>query len=142
MTIKLASMCAAAALFAAHLAQAADLTVTIENVRSPEGNVMLALYGSKANFLSRQDQGLMIAADKRTNNDSVTLVFKNLPKGRYALSSFHDLNGNGQLDTNLYGIPSEPYGFSGQASKHFGPPSFDDAAFDVNDSMSVKVRLQ
>jgi uncharacterized protein (DUF2141 family) len=35
------------------------------------------------------------------------------------------------LDTGAVGIPKEPFGFSRDAPAVMGPPSFDDAAFDV-----------
>ena len=33
------------------------------------------------------------------------------------------------MDTGLFGIPSEGYGFSNQAGGAFGPPGFDSASF-------------
>ena len=38
------------------------------------------------------------------------------------------LNGNGQLDSNLMGLPTEPYGFANNARGSFGPPSFQAAS--------------
>jgi uncharacterized protein (DUF2141 family) len=53
-----------------------------------------------------------------------------VPAGRYAISLFHDENGNGRLDKALM-IPSEGYGFSRDAPVVMGPPSFAEAAFVV-----------
>jgi uncharacterized protein (DUF2141 family) len=36
------------------------------------------------------------------------------------------------LDTGLFGIPKEPYGFSNNARNPFGPPQFDDVKFMVS----------
>ena len=47
---------------------------------------------------------------------------EDLAPGRYALSAFHNENDNGELDTNLLGVPSEGYGFGNDASAAFGPP--------------------
>jgi uncharacterized protein (DUF2141 family) len=38
-----------------------------------------------------------------------------LLEGEYAISLYHDVNGNNKLDTGLYGIPVEGYGFSNHA---------------------------
>ena len=62
---------------------------------------------------------------------SVVLVFENVEPGRYALSAYHDRNGNGKLDVGAFGIPNEPFGFSRNARGKMGPPAFDDAAFEV-----------
>lgn len=52
-----------------------------------------------------------------------------LPDGEYAATAFQDRNGNNELDANLVGMPTEPYGFSNNARGMFGPPSFADSAF-------------
>ena len=59
-------------------------------------------------------------------------TFRGVPSGRYAISAFHDANEDGELDTNLFGIPSEGYCASRGARGTFGPPSFADAAFDFD----------
>ena len=41
---------------------------------------------------------------------------------------FHDADGDGELGTNILGIPNEGYGFSNGARGLIGPPSFDAAA--------------
>ncbi len=52
-----------------------------------------------------------------------------LPWGRYAASAYHDEDDDGSLNTNLFGAPSEPFGFSNGARARFGRPDFADAAF-------------
>jgi len=56
-------------------------------------------------------------------------VFKDVAKGSYGISAFHDENNNGKLDTNLIGLPSEDYCASRDARSSFGPPRFADAKF-------------
>ena len=51
--------------------------------------------------------------------------------GRYAIALLHDENGNGKIDKALM-IPREGFGFSRDAPLRMGPPSFKDAAFDVD----------
>jgi uncharacterized protein (DUF2141 family) len=45
---------------------------------------------------------------------------------------FHDENKDGELDTNILGIPSEDYGFSNNVSSWFGPPSWEKSKFPFN----------
>ena len=48
-----------------------------------------------------------------------------------AVAAFHDADGNGELGTNILGIPTEGYGFSNGARGFMGPPSFEDAAVTI-----------
>jgi uncharacterized protein (DUF2141 family) len=49
------------------------------------------------------------------------------------VSAVHDKDGNGKLTTNLLGIPTEPYGFTGQGSGWLGLPSFKKVSFNLPD---------
>lgn len=40
------------------------------------------------------------------------ITFVNLAPGRYALIAFHDINGNNDLDHNIFRLPAEPLGYS------------------------------
>ena len=123
-------------------AHAADVRVTISPVRSDAGEVLLAVYDSPEQFLKQTRFAAKTPALSRTGSDSVTITLSNVPAGRYALSVFHDRNGNGQLDRNLMGIPQEPLGFSNGATVRMGPPKFADAAFEVGEqNLQLEVKL-
>lgn len=111
-------------------AYAGDLTVVVENIKSDQGNVRAALFTNAKDFPKTLSSGQFIAA----KTGSVSFTFKDLPAGQYAVSTFHDLNGNDKLDTNFVGKPVEPYGFSRDARGTFGPPSFEDAVIEVGES--------
>lgn len=74
----------------------------------------------------------------------VRFAFDGLLPGEYAIRCFLDENGNGELDTNLFGFPKERYGFSNNWRPVIGPPSFRDLAFrvasDVTD-LTIEVRF-
>lgn len=110
-------------------ARAADVRVKIGPVTSDAGEVLIALYDKEAAFLKEAFQATKAPAASRAGGQSLTLVLKNVPPGRYALSAVHDKNGNGQLDRNLMGLPKEALGFSNGAKVRMGPPKFDEAAF-------------
>lgn len=73
--------------------------------------------------------------------NKVTTVIT-LPKGEYAIKAFHDVNSNGKLDTNPFGIPKEPYGFSNNVRGSFGPPSFDSQLFALLENRSMSINLR
>ena len=60
-------------------------------------------------------------------------TFSDLDHGEYAISAYHDKNSNGRLDTGFMGKPAEPYGFSNNARRSFGPAKYQDAKFDVRE---------
>ena len=76
------------------------------------------------------------AASPRTG-----LVLRDVPPGRYGVSVMHDRNANGKLDSNIVGIPTEPYGASRDARGRMGPPAFEDAAVDVQGDTALTIRL-
>ena len=119
-----------ALLVLAGMAKAADIHVSIANVRNAHGDVLVALC-RKSDFLKPHCpwQGSVPAA-----LGTVQVTLKGIPPGTYALQSFHDENDNGVLDRNFFGMPREGLGFSRDAVMHFGPPSFDAAAFLVGRS--------
>ena len=112
------------------LAHAADLTITVKGVRSADGAVFLAVYDSDKSFMHAPQ-----AKTTRRLNASkgdLKIVIHDLQPGKYAITSYHDENGNGKLDTNALGIPEEGYGFSNDARGGFGPPNFSEAVFDFD----------
>ena len=116
---------------------AAELAIEVHGVRSSDGRVYLAVHGlaTKDTFPSGEAvvEGLRAPARAGT----MRFVAQDLAPGRYALSAFHDENDNGELDTNLLGIPSEGYGFGNDASAAFGPPRFEAAAVEVEAASAV-----
>jgi uncharacterized protein (DUF2141 family) len=66
-----------------------------------------------------------------------------VPSDRDAIQAYHDENGNRKLDTGLFGIPKEPYGFSNNARNLLGLPKFEDAAFMLSgDALTVTITVQ
>lgn len=128
---------AAAALLTAH---AADLSVTVKGPRSAQGLVLVALYDGAETFLKpgKHAAARMAPADA----GGVTVVFRDLPAGRYALTTFHDENANGKLDFNLTGSPVEAVGFSNDAFGTAAAPGFDKAAIDLKADAAITIQLR
>ena len=121
---------AALALLAPAFASAADLTVRIEGVRSADGDIRVALH-RRADGVDFPDSAGIVKAAMRSAGKAGDLVFAGLAPGDYAVAAFHDEDRDGDLNTNLLGMPTEGYGFSNEARGIFGPPGFDAAAFTI-----------
>lgn len=107
-----------------------QLTFKITGMEVAQGQILISIFNSENSFMK---EALKSTVKKVSSTDQpVTIVFDNLPPGTYAMSTFHDENNNGELDSNFMGIPKEPYGFSNNARGSFGPPSFEDCKFEVN----------
>lgn len=63
-------------------------------------------------------------------------------RGNLAVAVFQDRDGNGRLTKNVVGIPSEPYGFSRNARRIFGPPGFEEAAVEVDDQTRLEIHVR
>ncbi len=87
--------------------------------------VQIAIYGSEADFRKTRLHGIQ----KPATRGKMTIVVNDLPEGEYAVLVYQDLDGNGKLDTNLIGIPKEPWGGSVQGKSVIGGPGWNDAKF-------------
>jgi uncharacterized protein (DUF2141 family) len=132
-----------AACLGATPAVAADLTVVVQNIQSNAGQVMLGLFGNGADFPKTPTQGVQAPAVGRDASGRLTFLLRNLAPGSYALSAYHDLDANGRLNSNLLGVPSEPYGFSNNARGTLSPPSFQAATFTLPEQgLTLELRVQ
>ena len=113
--------------FAAPLASASDLTVNVEGIAQVQGSVMLGLF-DEATY---NGDGAVNGANLAVEGESVTVTFEGLEPGEYAVRLYHDLNDDGEMNTNPFGIPTEPYAFSNDAKGRFGPAKWDAAKFTV-----------
>lgn len=118
--------------------RSAVLTITVQAVKQPSGHLMLEVYNSEASF--RRDAIRQVRQPARAGN--VSIPIGELPAGQYAVMMFQDLNGNGKLDTNLFGIPNEPWGGSLQGKTVFGAPGWTDTRFDLEQpDMTISIQL-
>lgn len=102
----------------------ANLEVDVRGAAAGKGAVHVALYDSKDKFLKAPSRKAVVQAGEHAR-------FDGLAPGRYAVTLYQDENGNGSLDRNVFGIPSEPYAFGNDAKGSFGPPSFEAASVEL-----------
>ena len=104
-----------------------SVTITVKNLSTNDGNVLFGLY-TENNFLKAAP---LYHSKSEIKNGTAQVTFTGIPAGTYAVSCFHDLNGNGQMDFEPTGMPKEPYGISNNAINYDGPPQWDEAKFEV-----------
>lgn len=134
----LKTLLVAAALIAAPAAHAADLTLTFPGLTAKTGTVMIAVYDSPESWASGKPTR---AATASAADALPTAKLEGLPDGTYAVRAIHDVDGDGKLGRNPFGIPTEPYGFSNDAPPVMGPPAFEAAAFPLKGAVAQAIHL-
>ena len=129
-----------AILLGATISTAGALEIKFDGITKDKGTVRVALFASEADFKADQPVAQQKAPAKK---GGVTIRLEDVTPGRYCIASFQDLNNNEEIDTNFVGVPKEPYGFSRNARGRFGPPDFNDMAFDVGEeTQKLEIRLE
>lgn len=113
------------------------IEVQITNFDSDKGAAYIGLYNAENEFLENEYKGGKVAI----RNKKAVLTFKDIPDGTYAISVFHDEDGNGKLTTNFLGIPKEAYGASNNAKALFGPPKWKNAKFEISNGELVRQKI-
>jgi uncharacterized protein (DUF2141 family) len=125
--------------------KAADLTITIEKLRSSQGQVLLCVFSGEssdpAEFPDCTKGRPVRTAKSAIVDGKVVMTFKGLKDGVYAVAAIHDENGNGQLDTNFIGVPVEGIAISNNPSL-FGKPKFREGQFDLKGSASISIEAK
>lgn len=124
----LGSLALAQPFSAATAAEESTLIVTLRNVRDASGALRAGLYRDPASF-RKEDKAASVTQVPAAPGE-VTIVFRELPPGRYAIMAYHDENGDGTLNRRFGMFPTEGYGLSNNPQV-IGPPAFEDSAFDV-----------
>ena len=129
---------ALAALISALSADSSCLTLTFEP-GAQTGEVMISLFDSEATYAGG-------APVRRARIDIAkgdrTAVFRDLNAGDYAIKAFHDVNGDGKMNTNPFGLPIEPVAFSNDARPNMGPPSWDLARVAVKGAVAQTIKIR
>ena len=96
-------------------ATAAPLAITVTGIQRAKGSIL-------AEILTEAGKPAGVTGAAIQASGVLMLKPVDLAPGRYAVRLYQDVNDNRQLDSGLFGIPSEPYGFSNNPKARFGPP--------------------
>lgn len=91
-------------------------TVEIQNVRPQQGTVMVAAYSSADSYGKKPLVQVRVPAGEA----SMSVQLCGLSGTEVALMLFQDLDGDGKMARNMMGMPTEPWGSSGNPGM-FGP---------------------
>ena len=117
-----------------------QLIIEITNIKDIKGRIEFGLYDDPNVFLSETEQYKVLYLPVVEN--TVVITIDSLPIGTYAISLMHDLNSDGDMESNFFHIPQEPYGFSNNFHPRFSKPDFEDCQFYYNgESLELTIDL-
>ncbi len=114
-------------------ANAGHLRIRVTTPPNSNGAVAYLIFASPTGFPNTKAKAIRSAFVPEFAS-ALTIDAGELAPGRYAVSVYQDVNGNHKLDSGLFGIPKEPVGASNNPKPHFGPPRFDECAFQMGES--------
>lgn len=115
-----------------------SLTVKVTGAKPNKGQAVCSLFTSADTFLK---QPVLKKTKPVDSNGEAVFRIDDLDPGNYAVSIVYDEDSNGKLNTGIFGIPTEPVGVSNNARGRFGPPSYEDAAFELSRSRTIRISL-
>lgn len=116
--------------------------MTIEGIRSKEGNIQLGIFTNQAQF-SKEEPPIEKIFPKTGLKSGVLIIEFNLKPGNYAIAVLDDIDKDGDMSYNLIGIPTEGFGFSNYVSSGMRKPKYNDFSFDVKKGVTeVTVKMR
>ena len=116
---------------------ASQIDFQINGIKQAEGKLYIQLF--KGENAYKTGDALVATVVSPKDKSSATVQFNDIEPGEYAVRFFHDENNNGKLETNLFGLPTEGYGFSNNAKPNFGPVSYEEIMFVVDSEQVVTI---
>lgn len=105
-----------------------SLHIEIRDVKNNQGKILAQLFKGESSYKTNKP---IMALQPFAKKGTLTLTFNNLENGEYSIRYFHDENNDNQLATNLFGIPTEGYGYSNNAIGNFGPAKYQDMKVNI-----------
>ena len=118
-----------------------SLTIEVNELRNSTGNVVFALYNREDAFPDEHYKKYYKKLTGKIVNGTSSVIFENIPAGKYAVNILHDENNDGKIKKGLI-MPIEGIGFSNYNSIGLSnKPSFSKASFDVLSDKKIKVKI-
>lgn len=118
------------------------LTIEITGLKNQQGTVCLNLFSNEQGFPNQSDRAVATQYIQ-ANEAPLTATFEQLTPGEYAVAVMHDANADGELNTGIFGIPKEGFGFSRNPKIGTSAPSFQESAIVLSDeNTQIQIELR
>ena len=140
---RLSSIALAVAFYASPAFSESLSTVLIEvsGFKNTRGTLNCRLFTKAADF---PDGDGIVTLRVPITGSNTSCSFSIVEPGTYAIAVVHDENGNGKLDKNFVGVPSEGYGVSNNKTYALSAPKWDESTFKLGatESKALQVKLR
>jgi uncharacterized protein (DUF2141 family) len=140
---RLSSIALAVAFYASPAFSEAPSSVLIEvsGFKNTRGTLNCRLFTKAADF---PDGDGIVTLRVPITGSNTSCSFSIVEPGTYAIAVVHDENGNGKLDKNFVGVPSEGYGVSNNKTYALSAPKWDESTFKLGatESKALQVKLR
>jgi uncharacterized protein (DUF2141 family) len=121
--------------------QVGSLAISMTGFRSDRGRAMVAVWRDAKDFPSAPaKEALTRSVTIRAGRASAR--FDDMSVGVFAVTVFHDEDGDEELKENLFGIPKEGVGFSRDVRPRFRAPRFEDAALQLAEGSVTRISIR
>jgi len=118
-----------------------SLTVEVNELRNDKGVVVFALYNRDDAFPDEHYKKFFKIIKGEITNGSSSVIFKNIPAGKYAVNILHDENNDRKIKKGFI-LPVEGIGFSNYQSIGLtNRPKFSKASFDLDSNKKIRVQV-
>ena len=126
----------------AHMEQkVSDITVKVTGLTNNTGQLVISLHLSENGFPEENAYRQLYIPE--FDSPVATIIFKDVPFGKGALSILHDENNSGEMDFNFVHYPKEGFGFYKDFKVVLRRPEFEEVSFDISKpKMEVELKMQ
>lgn len=128
--------------FAMTNVKAQNTQITVSNIRSSKGKIMLSLFKDEKSFKDAKPFKTTSYEKKGLANGILVLKWQIEP-GIYGMTLLDDENQNTEMDKNLIGVPKEGFGFSDFYLEKLKAPSFNEFKTEIKsegNKIQIKVK--
>ena len=117
--------------------------ITMTGFENAEGQALVAFFLNDSGWPD-PDESIFATLTVPISDGRAFAVVEDVPAGPFAVSVFHDEDGDRELGSGALGIPSEAYGFSADARDMFGPPDFEEARLELaaGETKQITIRIK
>ncbi|KPQ20083.1 MAG: hypothetical protein HLUCCX10_00515 [Algoriphagus marincola HL-49] len=115
--------------------QNTQLELIINNGKSDNGLVRVLIFNGSEGFPGDYTKAFK-ALSTNLENKRAVINISNLPAGKYAITAYHDENGDGKMSKNPFGYPTDRFGFSNNPKILFSAPTFEKCLFEIKEGKS------
>lgn len=127
-----------------------EVVIHLSGIQSPHGSLLVFIHDNGVSYHADDDttaRNFNPFAFQKADPvvPMTTVVFKNIPAGRYAISAYHDRDDDGHLNRMIFPfplMPSEPYGIANDVHAPLSKASFEKALVEIRPPVTeIDIRL-